>query len=293
MSPGEHEEFELGRRNVQRSFSRAADGYDATAVLQARVRDELVSRLELVRVEPEVVLDLGTGTGNALPALRARYGASRLVALDVAPGMLARVAEQHASVPGVDLVCADAARLPLRDRSVGLIVSNLMLQWCNDPDLVFNECRRVLRDGGLLSFSTFGPDTLFELRRAWSAADSATHVNRFIDMHDLGDAMLRAGFAEPVMDVDRCTLTYADAPGLMRDLKAIGAHNVNAGRARGLTGRATLARMIDAYEQFRSDGRLPATYEIVYGHAWAANRPEHAGGPAGEVRIPLSRIGRR
>jgi malonyl-CoA O-methyltransferase len=293
MSAGEHEEFELGRRNVQRSFSRAADRYDATAVLQARVRDELVDRLELVRVAPEVVLDLGTGTGNALPALRARYGTSRLVALDMAPGMLARVAAQHASVPGVDLVCADAARLPLKERSVGLIVSNLMLQWCNDPDQVFHECRRVLREGGLLTFSTFGPDTLFELRRAWSAADSATHVNRFIDMHDLGDAMLRAGFAEPVMDVDRCTLTYADARGLMRDLKAIGAHNVNAGRARGLTGRATLARMIDAYEEFRRDGRLPATYEIVYGHAWAADRPEHAGGRAGEVRIPLSRIGRR
>ena len=161
-----------------------------------------------------------------------------------------------------------------------------MLQWCNEPDQVFRECRRVL-PGRLLTYTTFGPDTLYELRRAWSAADGLTHVNRFIDMHDLGDAMVRSGLAEPVMDVDRCTLTYADARDLMRDLKAIGAHNVNAGRAPGLTGKSRLARMIASYEEFRRDGRLPATYEVIYGQAWApqpdAVRRRHA---SDEVRVP-------
>jgi len=187
-----------------------------------------------------------------------------------------------------DVLCADAARLPLRTASVDLVFSNLMLQWCSDPDAVFSECRRVLKPGGLLTYTTFGPDTLLELRRAWSTVDGLTHVNRFIDMHDLGDAMVRAGFAEPVMDVDRCTLTYADAHALMRDLKAIGAHNVNAGRARGLTGKSRLTRMIAAYEAFRRDGRLPATYEIVYGQAWAAERAT-AGDSLrdGEVRVEV------
>jgi len=191
-------------------------------------------------------------------------------------------------------VCADAAGLPLRTGSVDLVFSNLMLQWCSDPDAVFSECRRVLKPGGLLTYTTFGPDTLVELRRAWATVDDLTHVNRFIDMHDLGDAMIRSGFAAPVMDVERCTLTYADAHALMRDLKAIGAHNINAGRARALTGKSRLTRMIAAYEAFRREGRLPATYEIVYGQAWAAGSAAAGDSPRdGEVRIPVSRITRR
>jgi malonyl-CoA O-methyltransferase len=151
----------------------------------------------------------------------------------------------------------------------------------------------VLRPGGLLHFTSFGPDTLKELRSAWAAADAYTHVNRFIDMHDLGDAMLRAGLAEPVMDVERYTLTYPDVGGLMRDLKAIGAHNVNAGRSRGLTGRYAIKRMTAAYEDERREGRLPATFEVVFGQAWAPVAPQRPRAAAGETRIPVSRIGRR
>jgi len=173
------------------------------------------------------------------------------------------------------------------------VFSNLMLQWCQDPDAVFGECRRVLKPGGLLTFTTFGPDTLVELRRAWAAADSRTHVNRFIDMHDLGDALVRSGLAEPVMDVERFTLTYAEVRDLMRDLKDIGAHNANAGRPRGLTGKGTLARMTAAYEAFRKDGRLPATYEVVYGQAWCPVAPPRRKGLPGEVVVPIGRIGRR
>jgi malonyl-CoA O-methyltransferase len=152
----------------------------------------------------------------------------------------------------------------------------------------------VLKPGGLLTFTTFGPDTLVELRQAWAAADDGhTHVNRFIDMHDLGDALVRSGLAEPVLDVERYTLTYATARDLMRDLKAIGAHNATAGRPRGLTGRAALERMAAGYEGFRQEGRLPATYEVVFGQAWAPLSPSPARGAPGEVTVPIGRIGRR
>jgi malonyl-CoA O-methyltransferase len=169
-------------------------------------------------------------------------------------------------------VCADAAHLPLAEGSVDLIISNLMLQWC-DLDAVFAEFRRVLAPHGLVSFTTLGPDTLRELRSAWRAADSRTHVNQFIDMHDIGDALVRAGFASPVLDVERYTLTYPDLRRVAADLKDTGAHNATMGRARGLTGRRRFAAVQVAYEAYRQDGRLPATYEVVFGHAWtpAAN----------------------
>ena len=166
------------------------------------------------------------------------------------------------------------------------------LHWSDDPDQVFAECRRVLAPGGVLTFTTYGPDTLVELRRAWAAVDGHVHVNRFIDMHDLGDALVRAGFAEPVMDVERYTLTYERVTGLMRDLKAIGARNVNAGRPRSLTGKGALARMTAAYEKCRIDGRLPATFEVVYGQAWRPVGTQRRRAP-GETVVPVSRIGRR
>jgi malonyl-CoA O-methyltransferase len=293
VNPDEIAEFALERRSVQRSFSAAARDYDASAILQARTRDELLDRLQWVRIEPRVVIDLGAGTGHASAALKRRYRKSRVIAVDLAPGMLAESARRSTLFHPLDAVVADAARLPFRDGSVDIVFSNLMLQWCNDPDAVFAECRRVLRPGGLLTYTTFGPDTLVELRNAWAAVDGYTHVNRFIDMHDLGDAMVRAGLAEPVMDVDRTTLTYADARSLMRDLKAIGAHNVNAGRPRGLTGKTRLASMMQAYERFRRDGRLPATYEVVFGQAWAPVSAPRSKPSSGEVRVPVSRIGRR
>ena len=285
--------FRIDGARVRRSFGRSARNYDAAAVLQQRVRGELLERLDVVRLEPTAVLDLGAGTGHASQALKRRYRSSQVVALDLAEGMLREAARQQSLLRRFRRVCGNAAALPLRDGSVDLVVSNLMLQWCNDPDAVFRECRRVLRPGGLLTFTTFGPDTLVELRRAWAAADGYAHVNRFIDMHDLGDALVRSGLAEPVLDVERYTLTYGEVRDLMRDLKSIGAHNANSGRPRGLTGKGALARMTEAYESARRDGRLPATYEVVYGQAWCpAEAPRRPGAP-GEVRVPVGKIGRR
>jgi malonyl-CoA O-methyltransferase len=293
MGPRDHGGFMLERKEVRRAFGRAAAGYDAAAALQHRIRGELLERLDLVRIQPSAVLDLGAGTGHAALALKRRYPKSQVVALDLAESMLREAGRRQTLLRRFRRVCADAACLPFRPASFDIVFSNLMLQWCDEPDQVFAECRRVLRPGGLLSFASFGPDTLLELRRAWAAVDDRVHVNRFIDMHDLGDALLRAGLAEPVMDVERHVLTYAELRELMLDLKAIGAHNASAGRLKGLTGKGALAGMTAAYETFRRDGRLPATYEVVFGHAWAPVTTPRPRAPVGEAHVPIDQIGRQ
>jgi malonyl-CoA O-methyltransferase len=286
--------FLLDRPSIRESFDRASTSYEDAAVLQARVGDELIDRLAFFKLGPRVVLDLGCGTGRGSAALKRAYPDANVVALDFAPGML-HEAQHYLSDPltPFERVCADALRLPFADASADLIYSNLMLQWCDPLHIAFAEARRVLKPGGLCMFSTFGPDTLMELRDAWAAADAGIHVNRFIDMHDIGDAAMHAGLAEPVLDIERIQLTYTDARALMRDLKAIGAHNVAAGRSRGLTSRARLRRMEEAYEFWRRDGRLPATYEVVYGTAWGSEARAGAGVVDGEVLISPTEIGRR
>jgi malonyl-CoA O-methyltransferase len=259
--------YALEPRWVRRSFDRAAKTYDAAAVVHAEVRENLLQRLQLTTLVPRVVLDAGAGTGHASRALKRRYPQAQVVALDLSPKMLQEAKRQQSWLRPFGRVCADAELLPLADGSVDLIVSNLMLQWCN-PDAVFAEFRRVLAPHGLLSFSAFGPDTLRELRAAWKEVDSHSHVHQFIDMHDLGDALVRGGFAAPVLDVERFTLQYLDARKVAADLKATGAHNATVGRAKGLTGTRKFAAMQAAYESFRRDGRLPATYEVVFAHAW-------------------------
>jgi len=263
----EIEAYALEPHWVRRSFDRAAKTYDAAAVLHAEVRENLLQRLHLTTLEPRVVLDAGAGTGHASRSLKRRYPKAQVVALDSSRKMLIEAARQQSWLRPFGRVCADAELLPLADDSVDLIVSNLMLQWCN-PDTAFAEFRRVLAPHGLLSFSAFGPDTLRELRTAWKQVDSHSHVHQFIDMHDLGDALVRSGFAAPVLDVERFTLRYVDVRKVAADLKATGAHNATVGRARGLTSARKFAAMQAAYENFRQDGRLPATYEVVFAHAW-------------------------
>jgi malonyl-CoA O-methyltransferase len=297
VNPDESEAFRLDRPGVRAAFDRASASYEAAAVLQARVADELLNRLDLFKFTPGVVLDLGAGTGRMTSELKRRYRRALLVAVDLAPGMLREARKHQQLFRRFERVCGDAMRLPFADASVDVVVSSLMLQWCDPLDPAFAEIRRVLKPDGLIAFTTLGPDTLRELRTAWSEADGVenayNHVNHFTDMHDVGDALVRAGLSEPVLDVDRLQLTYPDVLALMRDLKAIGAHNVTAGRPRALMGRQRLRRMQDAYETFRRDGRLPATYEVVYGVAWgAAGRPASAM-VGGEARIAPGAIRRR
>jgi malonyl-CoA O-methyltransferase len=251
---------------VRHAFDRAAAQYDRHAVLQHEVEQRLLERLEFVRGEPARILDLGCGTGIASEAMRGRFGGATVIGLDWSRGMLARFSERNrnAALP----LCADMQSLPLPPRSLDLVFSNLAVQWSSTPEALFAGIRKVLRPGGMLLFSTFGPDTLHELRSAWRTADQEPHVNRFTDMHDIGDLLLAAGFSDPVMDVDLLTLEYPDVISLMRELKAIGAHNALAGRSTGLTGKEKFRRVIESYERFRSGDIYPATYEVIYGLAY-------------------------
>lgn len=278
----------LDRTVVRRHFERAAAGFDAAAVLPREIGDRLLERLDLIRMQPQRALDLGAGTGAIAETLLRRYRGARIYAVDNAAAMLELARRRGGWRRRPCVVCADAARLPLASGSLDMVVSNLMLPWCLPPDAVFAEIRRVLTPGGVLLFSTLGPDTLAELRGSWAQVDVRPHVNPFMDMHDVGDALLRAGFADPVMDAERLEVSYPDVKALLHELKSLGAGNALAGRAPGLGGRGRLKAMIEAYER-GAHGRIQATCEVVYGLAWGT-----AGVPArsGEARVPLETLRR-
>lgn len=259
------------KRAVRRAFERAAASYDAAAVIHREVGKRLLEHLEPIRIDPSLVVDIGCGTGASLAALAQRYPRATLAGFDLARAMLAQARSRtpwwrRAISRAPCLACADAECLPLAAAAAGLVFSNLALQWCR-PAAFFSEAARVLPAGGLFLFSTFGPDTLRELRASFAAADSGEHVNSFVDMHDLGDALVQAGFADPVMEMEVVTLEYSNVEALAQDLRAVGATALPA-RGRGLMGRSRWKRMSERYESFRRDGALPATYEVVYGHAW-------------------------
>jgi malonyl-CoA O-methyltransferase len=289
--------FELDRRALARSFDRAASSYDAAASLQQQVRDELRSRLEYFALEPAWILDLGAGTGAGARALRQRYPRARVLAIDIAPGMVRAVPRRPWpwSAPRIQALCADAYALPLADHSINLVFSNLMLQWCDRPEAVLGELARVMVPGGLLLFSSFGPATLGELRAAWSAADDGVHVSDFPSMQRLAEAAMQAGLEPPVLDTETHLLHYADAHALMRSLRQLGARNAARARARGVTSPRRLQAMIRAYEGARTARGLPASYEVLYGAAFAPSADAHtmrraASAQRGEQVVALSAL---
>ena len=306
--PPDRDPAQLDPTQVRRAAERAAASYDEAAVLHREVGRRMAERLALVKLQPATILDAGCGTGEALAELRARYPAATVIELDVALGMLAAAKRRAAALAAPSgtilakligarakshaedrFVCADAARLPLAPGSVDLVWSNLVLQSVGEPAAAFAEFLRVLSVGGLLVFTTLGPDTLKELRAAFMGIDRATHVSRFIDMHDLGDMLVEAGFADPVMDAEIITLTYGDVLSMMREIKAVGEHNATLGRPRGMMGRSRWGRMLDAMERSRRGERLPATCEVVYGHAW---KPEPRFAADGSAIVRFERRGR-
>ena len=259
-------------RAVRRAFGRAAATYDAAAALQREVGARMASRLDYVRIAPRTILDAGCGTGEAVGELAARYAGARVIALDMALPMVrgrararprravavAPPASRRRSAARARRRRSSSAATATRCRCPGvtcdLVWSNLALQWVNDLPRAFAEMRRVLKVGGLFTFSTFGPDTLKEIRAAFARADGHTHTNRFTDMHDIGDMLVGAGFADPVMDMEQLTLTYADAGSLMRELKQVGASNATRGRPHGLMGRGRWQRALAALEAMRTRG---------------------------------------
>ncbi|WP_440996407.1 malonyl-ACP O-methyltransferase BioC [Arhodomonas sp. SL1] len=252
------------------AFERAAATYDEAAALQQEVGRRLVERFELLRVEPTAVLDIGAGTGTTTRLLMERYRRARFTALDPALAMLRSARRRAPRWRRLRTVAGRAEALPLATESFDIVFSNLALHWVTDLAAAFADIRRVLRPGGVLMFTAFGPDTLAELRDAWAAVDGSTRVNTFVDMHDIGDAMARARLAEPVMDMERLTLTYAGPEALLHELRDTGSHAIASARPRGLTTPRRLQAMYAAYPRGAADGsdRIAATYEIIYGHAW-------------------------
>jgi malonyl-CoA O-methyltransferase len=295
------ERFSLDTAVVRRSFNRAAQHFDEAAIVHREVRSRALERLLLLRQAPNVILDLGAGTGHGSAWLNRQFPKAQVIAIDSAFGMLMESNRQRGSWRRLlgrsfSRACGDASALPLRSGSVDWVVSNLMLPWCSSIETVFAEVRRVLKSGGVFAFTSFGPDTLRELRQAWRQVDAHEHVHPFIDMHDLGDALIHAGFAEPVLDVERITLTYADIKSLLNELKAGGSSNALPGRARGLTTRTLFEKLTTAYDSFRLQGKLPTTYEVVYGQAWQSAPTLKSGSQStkgGETKIPLASVGIR
>lgn len=287
----------LSRRAVRAHFGRAASSYLSAAALQNIVEDQLLERLDAIKLPPQRLLDIGCGPGRGALALRRAFPNAQIVALDFAVPMLARIPVKSRWNPFAELaihrVAGDAAMLPLATECADVLFSNLCIQWCLDLAALFAEWRRVLKADALVAFTNFGPDTLIELRHAWAQVDQGAHVNRFLDMHDLGDALLRAGFKDPVLSTERYTLSYPSVRALLAELKAIGATNALSARRAGLGGKAAIERMIQHYP-LDADGRVSATYEVVYAQAYAPPPGAPIRTTGVEIAsVPISAIRRR
>lgn len=276
-----------------RAFDRAAQGYDRVAVLQRRVAEILLERLEVLRVTPSRILDAGSGTGHGARLLARRYRRARVLHLDLSLAMLTEARRQGPRwLSRHHYLCATMTAVPLAAASAQLVFSNLALHWCDSLERALAELHRVLAQEGLLLFSCCGPDTLQELRDSWPGPKEEVPVHDFLDMHDVGDAVTRAGFSEPVLETDRFVLSYASVDEALHELRALGVRNTMQGRRRGLGGRRLYAELRRRYATRRqADGRVPVTFEIVFGHAWRTE--EKPAGTATEAVFPIERLRRR
>ena len=286
MNPG-NDKSALNSNDVRRRFDRAATSFDSVDFVHSATRDGLLKRLEPMALEPGIVLDLGSATGSASRILARRFRRARIVAADLSRKMLEQARSEQGWFSRTSLVQVNAEQLPFAEQSIDLVFANMLLPWISDPARTFAEIARVLQKGGLFLFATLGPDSLNEIRHAWSDVDDGEHVNRFIDMHDIGDAAVRAGLRDPVLDVDRLAVTYKDSASLFSDLTAMGARNSLQNRNRTLGAAARCRAMATALEA--QPGLLSFDLELVYGHCWGAGRPQIDG----EYRFDAGQIGRR
>jgi malonyl-CoA O-methyltransferase len=270
----------LNPRAVRRTFDRLASLYDGHAALEQEVASRLLDRLEFHRLTPRRIVDLGCGTGQASAGLKKRFTKAQVIGLDSSRAMLVQLRRRSGVLRRLKAVCADMSALPLADQSSELLFSNLAMQWCPDPISLFAEFRRVLTPGGMLLFSSFGPATLRELSAAWAQSDGTAQTMEFVDILQVGDALMAAGFQEPVIDAERITVSYPDIDSLVRELEATGTSGF-------LQGRNSLVEAIDslekAYEPFRVEGKYPVTYEIIYGTAFGPTEGQPRKTPQGDV----------
>jgi malonyl-CoA O-methyltransferase len=276
---------------TRRAFSQAAEQFDTSDFLHTEIRNRLLDRLQLVLIEPDAIVDLGAGTMAGTVQLANKFPDARVVALDFSDAMLRQPSFDIMQTHQISRLCAEASALPIKDRSIDLIFSSLMLQHSPAPSAVLREARRILRYPGLLIFATLGRDSFRELSKAWEAADEFTHVPDYVDMHDLGDALIQSGFAEPVMHSEILTITYAELPKLMADLRATGSINATETRNKNLTSRRIWQKMAEAYSaQRNAEGLLPVTLNIVYGIAWCGDPDAQRPSGPDEFEIPLTEI---
>ena len=265
----EDEAFKIDKTLMVSRFDRAAKSYERYSEIQSIIGERLFERLEFMSIEPRLVLDLGCGTGRLTEALQTRYKKAKVTGIDLSKEMIAIAEARRGWLSRHKYLCANAETLPFDDASIDLVFSNLMLPWFENPDALLKECRRVLKPGGLILFSSLGPDTLKEMRAAWAAADDAVHVNRFMDMHDIGDSLTKNRYFGVVMDTETITMTYESLSELHADLKGTGTQNANAGRRKSLLPKGIYRAYQEAYAgQKLPDGHYPASFEVVYGHAW-------------------------
>jgi malonyl-CoA O-methyltransferase len=275
---------ELDQKLLRRDCNRVAPAYASHDFFCTEIRGRLLERLSLTKLDPGHILELGSGTGASGKSLHGLYPDARIIELDWAENMLRTAAHG-------DRLCADAHFLPIRDHSIDIIFSNLMLPGCAEPERIFQEARRTLKHPGLFLFSTLGPDTLKELRRAWDKVDNTPHVHTFADMHNIGDALVQAGFREPVMDVEHITITYAEVDKLVHDLRNIGATNRLLSRRRGLTTPGLWKHLLTELETRRNaTGRLAISLEVITGQAWTGEPPRGVQMQDGEAAFPLSQL---
>ena len=279
----------LDPADVRRRFDRAASSFGGADYVHRHTFDELIERMSPLVIEPETIVDLGSAIGTGSRALAKRFRGARVIAVDLSFGMLSASRRRRFLLSKVREVQADARRIPIADQSVDLLFANMLLPWLPALPECFSEVARVLKKGGVFAFATLGPDSLATLRNAWCDIDEDGHVNRFADMHDVGDALVAAGLADPVLDVDRLTVTYGSVDGLYRDLTACGARNCLRNRRRTLTGKARFERLTEQLLAGATEGRLTIELELVFGHAWGRG----ARLPAGEFRVDAGSIGQR
>lgn len=279
----------LRAKDIRRRFDRAAERFDDFDFVHAVTRDGLFARLEPMRVEASTVVDLGCATGTACKPLAKRFRGAQVISVDQSANMLRKASSKKGWLAKHTFIEASADALPLADQSVDLVFCNQLLPWVNDAAAVFVEVNRVLRKDGLFIFASLGPDSFSELRRAWQATDQGVHVNQFLDMHDLGDAAVRSGLSDPVLDVDRLTVRYENTRSLFRDLTGSAARNCLSDRALSLTGKQRFEHMCRELQDADKPSAIELELELVYGHCWGSGPRAQAG----EVRIDPGRIGRR
>ena len=267
----------INTRDMRRRFDRAARNFENADFVHRQAFTGLMDRMSPLVITPQKILDLGAGTGRSSRALQKAYPRGRVVSLDLSAGMLRIARDRKRFFSKSSEVRADAVQLPFHTGSFDFVCANLLLPWIDDLPACFSEVARVLTKGGVFTFATLGPDSFAEIRRAWSGVDPDAPVRMFPDMHDVGDALMKAGLSEPVLDVDLLKVTYKDTATLYRDLDACAARNCLADRRRTLTGKDRFGRVEEALRAGASDGALGITLELVFGHVWGTGRQQKEG----------------